>query len=63
MDLITAKQESYLISLCAKVSGRQYRMLAQYRDITGWTSWQSQRGITKAMASAKISELKGRAAA
>lgn len=60
--MITAKQESYLLSLANQVSGRSDRFLSQARDILGLSSFQLAR-ITRAQASALIDELKARAGA
>lgn len=56
--MMTEKQASFIISLCNKISGAQQSYLSQHRNLLGWSSFQLQRGISKAEASAKIDELK-----
>jgi len=59
----TNPQLDYLLMLANKLNGgTSFRYLSQVRDILGLSSFQLQRGITKAQASALIDDLKRRLA-
>lgn len=59
-NLMTAKQESFLLALCNQVTGQSHRYLSQHRALLGISSTGMAR-ISKAEASALIGQMKAKA--